>query len=394
MAYLDEAGLRRVAEKILKKPKAPGIAGQVLRQNENGEPYWSDAANYDEVSAATTAWLQENISEISTTIPLDKDLKTEGAAADAKAAGAMIKVSNTQPTERSNRMWINSGEVEEIAVPTIAEHNLKADKSDTVLDTTLSHGRKTNTTVGEGSIAYGINVEASGASSAAFGSLTVASGECAIAQGDQSIASGISSHAEGREAAASDYFSHAEGEKTNASGYASHAEGFGSAASGRFSHAEGAGNLYLDPATGSLVARGPFASGHASHAEGVETIATCYAQHAAGAFNLPDTSTEDDHGRGTFIEIIGNGSDDSNRSNARTLDWNGNEVLAGDLTVKSGTADEISISQIISDINTLKSNFQQTLTLIAEVKEAINNGHDDTAISLLDTFLIDNGYLA
>lgn len=33
-------------------------------------------------------------------------------------------------------------------------------------------------------------------------------------------------------------------------------------------------------------------------------------------------------------EIVGNGDDDNNRSNARTLDWNGNEVLAGTLTQK------------------------------------------------------------
>ena len=39
--------------------------------------------------------------------------------------------------------------------------------------------------------------------------------------------------------------------------------------------------------------------------------------------------------RGNYVEIVGNG-DWSTRSNARTLDWNGNEVLSGKLTV--GTA--------------------------------------------------------
>jgi hypothetical protein len=36
------------------------------------------------------------------------------------------------------------------------------------------------------------------------------------------------------------------------------------------------------------------------------------------------------------VEIVGKGTSSSARSNARTLDWNGNEVLAGKLTV--GTA--------------------------------------------------------
>lgn len=36
--------------------------------------------------------------------------------------------------------------------------------------------------------------------------------------------------------------------------------------------------------------------------------------------------------RGTYVEIVGNGKNPSTRSNARTLDWNGNEWLAGGLT--------------------------------------------------------------
>ena len=38
-----------------------------------------------------------------------------------------------------------------------------------------------------------------------------------------------------------------------------------------------------------------------------------------------------------YAEIIGNGADSSHRSNARSLDWNGNEVLAGGLTVNSNS---------------------------------------------------------
>lgn len=35
---------------------------------------------------------------------------------------------------------------------------------------------------------------------------------------------------------------------------------------------------------------------------------------------------------GSYIEIVGNGSNNSHRNNARTLDWSGNEVIAGQMT--------------------------------------------------------------
>ena len=50
----------------------------------------------------------------------------------------------------------------------------KADKSNTVLSTTLSRDRKINTNVATGSFAFGENVEASGVFSTAFGSDTSA----------------------------------------------------------------------------------------------------------------------------------------------------------------------------------------------------------------------------
>ena len=53
----------------------------------------------------------------------------------------------------------------------------KADKSDTVLSTTLSRGRKSETTVGSQSMAFGDNVEASGTDSVAFGRNTIAKGQ-------------------------------------------------------------------------------------------------------------------------------------------------------------------------------------------------------------------------
>ena len=146
-------------------------------------------------------------------------------------------------------------------------------------------------------------------------------GEYAWAEGKDTIASGKRSHAEGNNTKALGDYSHAEGASREASGAASHAEGYSTIASGQSSHAEGnqttaSGNYSHaegDNAT---------ASGLVSHAEGSGTTAQGNNQHVQGKFNIADT---------TSAYIVGNGSRYSNKSNAHTLDWQGNAWFAGDV---------------------------------------------------------------
>lgn len=105
------------------------------------------------------------------------------------------------------------------------------------------------------------------------------------------------------------YSSHAEGYNTEATGNSAHAEGQYTRAIGQSSHAEG---------------RFTTASSDGSHAEGYYTKASSSDQHVSGKCNIEDTN-------GTYVEIIGNGTNSDSRSNARTLDWNGNEEIAGNL---------------------------------------------------------------
>lgn len=162
---------------------------------------------------------------------------------------------------------------------------------------------------GEYSHAEGAGPEASGAASHAEGYRTIASGQTSHAEGDQTRASGNSSHAEGNSTKASGEYSHAEGYNTTASKPKSHAEGYNAKASGEISHAEGSYTT---------------ASGVISHAEGWGTVASGEYQHVQGKNNISDT---------TSAHIIGNGtgSEDVNRSNAHTIDWNGNAWFAGDI---------------------------------------------------------------
>lgn len=143
---------------------------------------------------------------------------------------------------------------------------------------------------------------------------------------DANYSLGPGAVAEGGGTQASGAQSHAEGGGTQASGQDSHAEGGGTTASGAQSHAEG---------------NGAQASGAQSHAEGEGTTANCKSQHVFGEYNVADANTP--NSRGTYVEMVGNGTMNS-RSNARTLDWNGNEKLAGGLTLGMGTSDEVTVT--------------------------------------------------
>lgn len=185
-----------------------------------------------------------------------------------------------------------------------SDYEGKADKAGTVLTTTLSRGRKEDTTVATASFAFGYNVEASGSYSHGEGYSTKASGGNSHAEGSDSKATGITSHAENYNTLASGIYSHAEGSSTTASGANCHSEGAQT-----------------------------IASGSASHAEGSNTRANHKSQHAGGEYNVSDSSSADSSERGTYVEIIGNGTANNARSNARALDWSGNERIAGDLYV-------------------------------------------------------------
>lgn len=183
----------------------------------------------------------------------------------------------------------------------------------------LSINRKENTTVGQLSTAEGYNGTASGMGSHAEGGITTAEGNF--------------SHAEGYGGQAEGVYSHTEGQSTHASGDWSHAEGYGNFATGKGSHAEGG---VRQTGTTQYESAKTIAAGDNSHAEGLGTVASSSNQHVFGKYNIADDQN-------TYIEIVGNGTwpttdTDPTCSNARTLDWQGNETIAGDLTFNGSTS--------------------------------------------------------
>ena len=251
-------------------------------------------------------------------------------------------------------------------------------------------------TVGEYATAEGDGTVASGIAAHAEGEGTTASGRCSHAEGSDTTANGQNSHAEGLYSEAVGTASHAEGELVYAFGYASHAEGRGSnlmpatitkdstadeilaawgeedtthflLAKGNSSHAEGFNTLalgsqahsegaYTVASASASHAEGDFtvASGMGAHAEGGETTASGYYSHAEGEVTsaVGDGSHAEgyytiangdySHVQGKFnvaddnnayAHIVGNGESYNRRSNAHTVDWDGNGWFAGDVYV-------------------------------------------------------------
>lgn len=127
-----------------------------------------------------------------------------------------------------------------------------------------------------------------------------------IQKGASNTASGTNASALGGYNAASGDYSFTSGQSNKATGRYSHVEGYQCEASNNCGHAEGENTKSL---------------GYFTHTEGRGTIARSTASHAQGKYNIDDTENK-------YAHIVGNGKSDTERSNAHTLDWNGNAWFA------------------------------------------------------------------
>lgn len=194
-------------------------------------------------------------------------------------------------------------------------------------------------TMGEYAFAIGSETKASGLLAVAEGLGTIADGPHSHAEGHYTRALSGSAHAEGLSTEASEQGTHTEGADTKATAYCAHAEGHGSIAKSIYSHAEGRDTVagadtgvpeaaHAEGVETVASGEGSHAEGYGtkansaySHAEGVSTVASSQVQHVQGRFNVEDTEDE-------YAFIIGNGTGDSNRSNAFAIKWDGTFVFA------------------------------------------------------------------
>lgn len=179
--------------------------------------------------------------------------------------------------------------------------------------------------------------------SSATVSIMTGAANYAHAEGRTTSATGGSSHAEGFRTVASGGNSHAEGYNTKATQGNAHAEGNGSEALGTEAHAEGK-STHAEGVASHAEGFSGYARGNYSHSEGLQCVAQRRSQHVFGENNVLDTEGTGYDVRGQFVEIVGNGASASQRTNARTLDWSGNETLAGKLTIGTGPTNNMDVA--------------------------------------------------
>jgi hypothetical protein len=147
---------------------------------------------------------------------------------------------------------------------------------------------------------------------------------------------GRMSMTEGVDNTASGWISKAEGYSNVASGNMSHAEGYGTTSSSGFSHAEG----YQTVASG-----GKSYETIAAHAQNIGTIASSKAQTALGKYNVADAE-------GNHAVIIGNGTNDSHRSDLLDISWGGNILINDVYSCVSKSATDIQQNADLDDYMT------------------------------------------
>ena len=161
----------------------------------------------------------------------------------------------------------------------------------------------------------------------------------------------------GRNTCLADY-THVEGVGNTVSGEGAHAEGNGTTASGAYSHSEGINTT---------------ASGEGAHAEGNGTKAIYSNQHVEGKYNQT----------GSFLHIVGNGTDDENRSNAYTLDNSGNGRYAGEVYVNN---DKVLITK--EAVESIRSDLESKISAIPKFSISVVNSLPTSDISTSTVYLV------
>lgn len=171
---------------------------------------------------------------------------------------------------------------------------------------------------------------------------------------EDNVASGQYSSASGAMTSATGDFSNANGNMTTASGDASESSGINSVASG-----------FASNANNSSTAPGDYANSY-----GYYTDASGYCQNSYGKFNVVDDENK-------YVIIIGNGTDNNNRSNIFTIDWDGNVVSDGDIVATKTNGEYVSLletADLANNLNIYSKNLRTNIYVNASTGNDDNDG--------------------
>lgn len=362
---LDAYAKKTELDEKLNKPANDGLQGQVLTSDGSGGQTWSNSTTPDWNAASGTSGFIKNKLDLKAGTGTDSitnrhsivsgthsmatgtnnivsgaDNYVAGSGNNAKGTASILAGDhNTTELRGSNSLVGGSGN-------SVSNGNvIVAGSNNTVTGVNATANGSGNTVSGANAFAVGEGNTASGGYSHAEGLNSIASKMAAHAEGYDSNASANASHSEGSQTTASGACSHAEGGATTASGNYAHSEGGGTLASGNSAHAEGSGSVASGSAS-HAEGGATTASGQTSHSEGMYTIAKNKSQSVSGEYNVLDPSTAAATARGNYVEIIGNGTADNARSNARTLDWSGNEWVAGNFKMGGTSYDDVNAKEV------------------------------------------------
>ena len=245
----------------------------------------------------------------------------------------------------------------------------------------------TNEAYGEYSHAEGNHTKAMGWAAHAEGKDTKADGHFTHTEGDHTEANERAAHGEGAFTVAGGPCTHTEGLGTAAYGLGAHSEGVSDAlvadcvedvrdatqdelieawkenhfslALGNASHEEGNGNFSLGDVT-HTEGEHTLAKARGVHTEGFGTIASSEYQHVQGKFNVEDENNE-------YAHIVGNGEDDESRSNAHTVDWQGNAWFAGEIKV-GGEGQDDPAAKSVALIDTISEELKDNALFVFDAK--------------------------
>ena len=372
----------------------PGESGKLYVDASVSEVYRWSGTMYISVSEAGTDHAPKNNPVFTGSISLGRKNNTVvggrssaiGLEVEASGTNAHAEGNNTRATATSSHAEGSN------SIATAIYAHAEGQSTKAVNTAAHSEGSSTNA-AGSVSHAEGSGSAATGSTAHAEGLSTIAYGTNSHSEGNQTEARGKNSHAEGYKTTTTGDASHAEGHTNTASGTAAHAEGQFTKAYGDYSHAEG----YQTEAYGyhsHAEGQQTTTSGLATYAGGYGTIAAGNFSHVMGSYNIEDgydtiaewvsgtlynegdrvkitannnintyrclipnddalfdsSKWESLEGKTNYVEIVGNGLSQDSRSNARVLDWDGNEELAGDLTIFKGKQNETRLSIMAGEL--------------------------------------------
>lgn len=201
----------------------------------------------------------------------------------------------------------------------------KANKANTEITGSLSMYRKANTDKSAGSTALGVNNTATGLYSTALGNTTTASGTSSFTTGTNTLAAGSNASAFGNQSKANGANSLASGELATADGKSTSARGRANALNTQTIFPEWAADTEYKKYDRVKVTT-------ESNGETTVALYSCRLDHTSSS-TFDSSKWEDVTNYMDFADVVGNGINSGERSNAYALDWNGNAYFRGNVYV-------------------------------------------------------------